>query len=333
MAQADFEYQPASIAPEAANDAAGVALAVSIYSDRAHMRDMMRDDAQAAGFRLGQVGDLDALLGKAAVPLGDVILLDCPIAGGGILAALSRLDTRAAHSGSQLIVSTSVEGLDGVFGCLEQADMQLLVDPTRGERVIALGRALAKMPGMRLREINDEDRLTLIRLTEQVGQIAERLERMGVAGQSAHGGAFRFETPAPKFNGQNVVDGSERLVRAKRPSLPDPRLVRRIIRQRQTRAKFFDGELFADPAWDMLLDLTAARAEHVRVSVTSLCIASGVPPTTALRWISQMVEAGLLERVEDESDKRRAFIALSDSAADGMARYFAELANDAAGLV
>ena len=83
----------------------------------------------------------------------------------------------------------------------------------------------------------------------------------------------------------------------------------------------------------MLLDLTAARAEHTRVSVTSLCIASGVPPTTALRWIGQMIEAGLLERVEDETDRRRAFIALTDKAADAMARYFAELGKDAKSLV
>ena len=102
--------------------------------------------------------------------------------------------------------------------------------------------------------------------------------------------------------------------------------MRQIIRQRQLRARFFDGDLFADPAWDMLLDLTAARAEHLRVSVTSLCIASGVPPTTALRWIGQMVDAGLFQRVEDDTDRRRAFIALSDRAADAMARYFAELA-------
>ena len=101
--------------------------------------------------------------------------------------------------------------------------------------------------------------------------------------------------------------------------------MRQIIRQRHARARYFDSELFADPAWDILLDLTAARAEHKRVSVTSLCIASGVPPTTALRWIAQMTEAGLLERVEDESDKRRAFIALTDRAADAMARYFAEV--------
>jgi len=115
--------------------------------------------------------------------------------------------------------------------------------------------------------------------------------------------------------------------------LPDPRLVRRIIQQRQLRARFFDGDLFADPAWDMLLDLTAARVEHVRVSVTSLCIASGVPPTTALRWITQMNDAGLFERVEDETDRRRAFIQLTDRAVEAMARYFHELGKHAAGLV
>ncbi len=75
----------------------------------------------------------------------------------------------------------------------------------------------------------------------------------------------------------------------------------------------------------MLLDLTAARVEHRRVSVTSLCIASGVPATTALRWIAQMVECGLFERVEDDADKRRAFVALTDRAAEAMARYFAEI--------
>lgn len=83
----------------------------------------------------------------------------------------------------------------------------------------------------------------------------------------------------------------------------------------------------------MLLDLTAARAEHLRVSVTSLCIASAVPPTTALRWITQMTDMGLMERLNDETDRRRAFIALTDKAADAMARYFAELGRSAVKLV
>jgi DNA-binding MarR family transcriptional regulator len=189
---------------------------------------------------------------------------------------------------------------------------------------------------LRVRELGEDDRLTLLRLTEQVGRIAERLEKFGVghpAGEvRGDPAAFRFESPAPAFTGPPVSDAGDRLVRAARPPLPDPRLVRRIIRHRQLRGRFLDPELFADPAWDILLDLTAARAEHTRVSVTSLCIASEVPPTTALRWISQMTCAGLLERIEDEADRRRAFIALADRAADDMARCFAELGRAAAQL-
>jgi hypothetical protein len=328
--QANFAYA----AP--ANDAAGLPLALSVFADRAHVLGQLRDDAEAAGFRIVEAGDVAGLLEGEARPLGEVVLLDCPAPGAADLAALVRLDLRAAHAGAHLVVSTSVAALDDVFGCLDQSNPQILVDPSRAERVIALGRVLAKIPNLRLRELSDEDRLVLLRLTEQVGQIAERLGRLEAPLRQVEGedreGAFRFESPRRAFTGPDG-DGSERLIRATRPPLPDPRLVRRIIRQRQLRARFFDGDLFADPAWDMLLDLTAARAEHTRVSVTSLCIASGVPPTTALRWITQMTESGLLARVEDETDRRRAFITLSDKAADNIARFFVELGSGSSRLV
>ncbi len=340
MSQANFAYATP------ANDPAGLPLALSIYADRAHVRGTIRDDAEAAGFRIAEVAEVASLLDGDARPLGEVVVLDCPEVNGAELAALVRLDMRAAHCGAHLIVSTSVTALDDVFACLDQSNPQILVDPGRADRVIALGRALGRVPNLRLRELTEEDRLVLLRLTEQVGQIAERLDRLSAqAAQSpasehpaaaASASAFRFESPRPAFSGQQDDSddgGSSRLVRATRPPLPDPRLVRRIIRQRQLRARFFDGELFADPAWDMLLDLTAARAEHTRVSVTSLCIASGVPPTTALRWIGQMTETGLFQRVEDEADRRRAFVALSDKAADAMARFFAELGSSASRLV
>lgn len=117
-------------------------------------------------------------------------------------------------------------------------------------------------------------------------------------------------------------DNEKRMVRRSRGSLPDPRMIRNIIKARQTRPRFLNADLFADPAWDMLLDLTAARAEHRRVSVTSLCIASGVPTTTALRWIKLIEQAGYIHRMEDDSDRRRAFVALSEIGAAAMARYF-----------
>lgn len=318
-----------------ANDAAGVPLALSLYADRAHLRALLAEDAAAAGFRIGEAAGIAALLEGDVRPLGEVVLVDCPQVDGAVLAALARLDLRAANCRAQLVVSTTVEALDDVFGCLDQSGAQILVDPSRAERVLALGRVLAQVPRLRVRELSDEDRLALLRLTEQVSQIAARLDKLAppLERDGEADSVFRFESPRPAFAAAADADPGDRLVRAARPPLPDPRLVRRIIRQRQLRARFFDGDLFADPAWDMLLDLTAARAEHTRVSVTSLCIASGVPPTTALRWIGQMTESGLLERVEDEADRRRAFIALTDRAADAMARYFAELGTNAARLV
>ena len=325
MPQADFAYAPAS-------DAAGMPLAASIFADRPMLREELREDVAAAGLALRECGGVGALLEGDARPLGEVVLLDCPVLEAAGIAALARLDMRAARSGAQLVISTTVAALDDVFACCDQSDPQILVDPTRAERIVALGRVLAKVPNLRFRELADDDRLTLLRLTEQVGEIAQRLELLGGARPSLLGDdkAFYFESPRRGFAGAPPEPSEgDRLVHASRPSLPDPRLVRRIIQQRRLRAKFFEGDLFADPAWDMLLDLTAARAEHTRVSVTSLCIASGVPPTTALRWIGQMTEAGLLERVEDESDRRRVFITLSIPAADAMARYFAEVGRSA----
>ncbi|WP_296680835.1 winged helix DNA-binding protein [Novosphingobium sp.] len=327
MGQANFAYS------SAAHDAAGSPLTLSLFADRSHIAAIVREDAEAAGLRIAAGGTLSELLDDEARALGDVILVDCPQPDAAGLAALARIDMRAANTGAQLIVSTSVAALDDVFGCLDQSSPQILVDPSRADRVIALGRVLGQVSALRLRELSEEDRLVLLRLTEQVGQIAQRLDRLeGPLAAPERDGAFRFESPRPAFAAAEP-EIEDRLLRAARPALPDPRLVRRIIRQRQLRARFFDGDLFGDPAWDMLLDLTAARVEHTRVSVTSLCIASGVPPTTALRWIGQMIDAGLFARVEDDSDRRRAFITLTDKAADAMARYFADLGANAARIV
>lgn len=316
MIRADFAY-------EGAGNPADIPLVVSIHADRPHVREQMREDAESVGFRVIECGPLNALLEGEARALGEIVMLDCPQLDAAGMAALCRLDIRASRTGARLIVSTSLDVLDEVFACLDSSEPDILVDPGRADRVIALGQALAKRSDGRVRELSEEDRITLLRLTEQVSRIAERLGRLDGAFEPASGEALRLVSPVAG-DGSGSSDPS-RLVQVFTPSLPDPRMVRQIIRQRQLRSRFFDGDLFADPAWDILLDLTAARVENVRVSVTSLCIASGVPPTTALRWIGQMTDAGLLARVEDKTDRRRAFIDLTQAAADGMARYFMEL--------
>jgi hypothetical protein len=162
-----------------------------------------------------------------------VVLVDCPVIDGSELAALSRLDSRAAQSGSQLVVSTSIGSLDEVYGCLDQSEAQILVTPSRAERVIAMGRVLART-GNRVRELGEEDRLTLLRLTEQVTNIAARLEQLSSGNNvdAETASAFRFNGENGEAGPARLDEGTDRLVRTARPPLPDPRLVRKIIRQR-----------------------------------------------------------------------------------------------------
>ncbi|MDA9918468.1 MarR family transcriptional regulator [Erythrobacter sp.] len=310
----DFSY-------EAPHDAAGLPARVAIFADRASMRSEIADDLAGAGFRTIDGGDVSALLDGPITLLGDVVMVDCPVMGASSMAALARLDMRIARAGAQLIVSTSMDALDDVFAALDQSDPQILVEPSRAERVVAVGRVLADVSNARVREMSEEDRLALLRLSEQVDSIAQQLDRISPNDDDHH--SDRLSDFKHGFRGKEGA-APKPFGEARLP-LPEPGVVRQIIAGRQARARFFDEELFADPAWDMLLDLAAAHAEHQRVSVTSLCIAAGVPATTALRWIKQLVDTGVFERIADPSDKRRAFIALSDQSVAAMARYFAEV--------
>ncbi|WP_132388967.1 MarR family transcriptional regulator [Novosphingobium sp. PhB165] len=304
---------------------------LTIFADRDHVRAAMREDGAAAGLYVTDSGlsELaDDSFADGGLMLGDVVLVDCPRADARTIAALARLDIRVADAGVRLIVSTSVDALDDVFACMDCSNPILLVDPSRGERVVALGRALATLSQGRVRELSEDDRLMILRLTEQVGEIAGRIERLAPTGPAGveWGRSSRVSEPtvAPFVASPVQVETMQEVL--ERPArLPEARLVRKILRQRQLRGRFIEGDLFADPAWDMLLDLAAARVERKQVSVTSLCIAAAVPPTTALRWIGQMVENGLFRRVCDDSDRRRAFIELTDKAVDALGRYFGEI--------
>lgn len=319
MALPDFTYAPA-------NHAARLQSTLSVLAHTEAALAGWCEDVDLVGLVLREHGLLPSYNPADPPALGEIVVVDCTGADEPAIAALVDIDARAASSRTEVVVVTNADALETAFACFELSRPHILVDPSHGERLVALGQAMSRKPRTRLNELSEEDRLSLIRLTEQVAEIAARLERLGQQGVGADGGAFRFQSPGQSFKGDA---GAERaLLKRPKPPLPDARLVRKIIQQRQLRARFFDGDLFADPAWDILLDLTAARVERTRVSVTSLCIASGVPPTTALRWISQMVDAGLLERQQDEMDRRRAFIALTDKAAEAMARYFAELGSD-----
>lgn len=100
---------------------------------------------------------------------------------------------------------------------------------------------------------------------------------------------------------------------------------KKYIRARQKRESIFKNmDIFGEPAWDIIIDLFVASEECRLVSVSSLCIASNVPTTTALRWITILENLEIIIRTADPSDGRRSFLALSDSYRYKIGEFFAQ---------
>ncbi len=168
-------------------------------------------------------------------------------------------------------------------------------------------------------ESEEDSAPQLRRLSEEVGRIARALALLSE--NEKHAGPERREGAADRREGERREHADRRNRGGDTAEMPGISAIRAMIRARRLRDQYFSGELFADPAWDMLLDLLLARLEQRTVAVSSLCIAAAVPPTTALRWIKRLTDEGIFVRTADPRDGRRVFIDLSDEAADAMANY------------
>lgn len=225
--------------------------------------------------------------------------------------ALDFICNSAAEGRFAAIVSTTAELIDPVAARVGDGAVELIVDGDDAERTAALAVATARGElEPRLSDIaSDQNAARLRQLSDEVSRIAATLARLSSGPEAA----------------RPVV---EPLHRADLPEI-SAETVRTVIRARRLRSRFFPEELFADPAWDMLLDLLQAEIAHLRVPVSSLCIAAAVPATTALRWLKTMVSEGLFVRRADPHDGRRVFVELAPQASQALRRYFAEVGTPA----
>jgi len=72
--------------------------------------------------------------------------------------------------------------------------------------------------------------------------------------------------------------------------------------------------LFEAPCLMILLELLLAEFEKRRLSIKHAVINSGVPQSTALRWIDRMVAQGLITRHANPADRRSAHLGLTADA-------------------
>lgn len=107
--------------------------------------------------------------------------------------------------------------------------------------------------------------------------------------------------------------------------LPDPRLIRAMIERRRLRGRYFEETLFTDAAWDMLLNLAAARTGRFSLSSALLCRDAGVPMSVGRRWIGLLIEKGLIHPVEPRLGEAEGQFTLTAKGLSATADYFAEL--------
>lgn len=286
--------------------------ALLLFGDSAAGLSAAAAAAEAAGARIAAALPIEEAIARLDEQAAlDGVMLDLARDHGDMLdRLLDRLDEAARLGRHPSIVALSPELIDVVAARARHRDVALLCAPAPLERVAALGLALTSRTA-RLHDIgSDPGAVRLQQLSEEVGRIARTLAML--SGR---------EQPVGEVNG--VATLADRRPAYAAAGGGDAGAIRAIIRGRRLRDQYFDEALFGDPAWDILLDLTAARLEKRPVAVSSLCIAAAVPPTTALRWITRLTEEGLLVRIADPRDGRRVFIALSDGAAEGMFAYLA----------
>lgn len=144
------------------------------------------------------------------------------------------------------------------------------------------------------------------------------MDRPGRRGLAAHGPGVSLSAMAEK---------SQAKLRTQRPFSRELRkghsaCVSAVRDVRSLRGEYFPADLFGEPAWDILLDLYEAKLAEFRLSVSSVCIGTGLPATTALRWLKALEVQGYVERRPDPNDRRRIYVEVTSKAVDAMDRLF-----------
>jgi hypothetical protein len=279
---------------------------VLIFADGQQGRALAAAAAHSVGARvIGSEGVEQALERLNRQVAVDSVMIELQGEGSAARDRLLDWANHAARDGTtSAVISMPATLIDEVMARIDEPKVLLLCDPGPDDRTGALGLALAQRRNRLHDQGMEADAERLRRLSEEVARIAGALAELSSSRKSVVQAA---PSEFPVGAGECEVSAG---------------LVRTLIRVRRLRDQFLPGGLFADPAWDMLLDLLAARLERSRVAVSSLCIAASVPATTALRWIRTLTEHGLFVRRADPEDGRRIFIELSDSASDAMTAYF-----------
>lgn len=235
---------------------------------------------------------------------------------------ISKMVRYLENNRSTVLIWADMHMLETFYAAFSSGQAHFLVDADDAEAVPILAGVFGQRA---MNQVHDNDRdvqfIALHRISDELAGFARTLARIAEQDARSDSGvadkpvSFR---PAPMGLLHPFPSASP-----DEEAAPSAKMIREMIKLRRLRDSYFAADLFADPAWDILLDLMVARLEECPVSVSSLCIAAAVPPTTALRWITAMTDSGMLVRQNDPDDARRVFIGLSSETEAALRQYLA----------
>lgn len=98
---------------------------------------------------------------------------------------------------------------------------------------------------------------------------------------------------------------------------------REIYTNRRRRMRLFSKAMFDEAAWEILLLLYITEGGS-RQTVSKLAQLSGFSKSTALRWLEYLEEHQLVRRDAHPTDRRSAFVVLTDKARGKLQAYLSE---------
>ena len=312
---------------------------VLVVDDDADTVEELSDLVRSMGYPVRKARDPGLALNMVAEsPDIGVVLLDLRMPRLDGLSLATRLARGGPGASPQFIFMSGRATMDDTIAAVRLDAVDFLVKPVAQK---ALARALARandlIAGKRRDLLRNVEIMRsveavashAIKLANELSSIAPVAARQEPAGPvftpraaRARGMATQPGDPQPE-GGVAAAPHAGADARARNEFLRNR--ITALIAARRARANYFDASLFSDPCWDMLLDLMNERLAGKEVAVSSLCIAAGVPQTTGLRRIDDLIRAGLLVRREDPRDRRRVFVDLADTAVERLNRYMDEM--------
>ena len=95
----------------------------------------------------------------------------------------------------------------------------------------------------------------------------------------------------------------------------------RLYAERRRRDALFPGELFGEPAWDLLLALFTAREKGQTMILCKAYRAARVTDTTGRRLLDRMEADGLITRRRAPRSRKMRIVELTDMAAERLIDY------------